>query len=161
MEENKIAIGKRTLLDRVHEITAYTAAKNIEQDKDSFKRIDTNEIDEQFLEDSINESFADLGSTLKQYKPSISFNGIYVEISLEMPSNFCDLLNECIMQNIEGFFVYYTIYKWYSIVNKQDAEMQLQAAMKYLATIKNICSERITPTRGTINKSEYGKFFYE
>ena len=159
--EYSISINKKEMLDALHGETAYISAKLIDQDKDSYKRIATTEVDEDYLLNCVYESYADILSTLKQYSPSVEHDSLDVTFTLNVPSNF-DIGQEYgLLEDTKNYFIHYTLYKWFSLTNKQDAENQLQTAIKYLSAIKVLCTARVSPTCEETNNLNYKNFFYE
>ena len=159
--QQEITIQLQYVLNKLHEFTAYEGAKLIVQDETAYKRIATTEVDETFLKSCINEAIADLSSMLATYQPYVTNSDTGISIKLTLPSNF-DTSQIAGLTDIATMYFYsYALFKWFSIINKQDAELQMQTATKNLLSMRKLCTMRASPTRKHPTEVMYKKTNYE
>lgn len=124
-------IKKANVYDEVAKLTGYVGAKTIEDIGKAYNRVFTTDDDRLMLERFWREAVGAITDEIKRFITNVSTqaNSQTVDISevwtanLEMPSNFDDNLIDSINDSLFSYAVNSIVSKWFSITNKDEAEM--------------------------------------
>ena len=124
-------IKKANVYDEVAKLTGYVGAKTIEDTGKTYDRVFTTDDDRLMLERFWREAVGAITDEIKRFITNVSTqaNSQTVDISevwtanLEMPSNFDDNLIDSINDSLFSYAVNSIVSKWFSITNKEEADM--------------------------------------
>lgn len=124
-------IKKANVYDEVAKLTGYVGAKTIEDTGKAYDRVFTTDDDRLMLERFWREAIGAITDEIKRFMTNVSTqaNSQTVDISevwtanLEMPSNFDNNLIDSINDSLFSYAVNSIVSKWFSITNKEEADM--------------------------------------
>jgi len=124
-------IKKANVYDEVAKLTGYVGSKTIEDTGKAYDRVFTTDDDRLMLERFWREAIGAITDEIKRFITNVSTqaNSQTVDISevwtanLEMPSNFDNNLIDSINDSLFSYAVNSIVSKWFSITNKEEADM--------------------------------------
>ena len=155
MIEVKLKICKRDVYEEVAKTTAYTGAKKVE-DEASYDRIFVTDADRLMLERFWREACNAVTDQLKEFIVTVSeqstisnmidINNNY-EAELSLSNLYDESLTGSIQNSLFSFFVETIISKWYTITNKEEAQVAAANAVGMLNDAVHKIYHRKKPTR--------------
>lgn len=149
MSELSITITRLDVYTEVMKATEYTGAKWVD-DAGAYDRIRTTDQDAQLLDRFFDDAASDLMELTKLFSPSYTLDATGLTVTLTMPSNYDESLNDGVRKAARSLFVNSILSAWCLFANKQEAASYSALAQGFMTDMRNKLYFRKKPTRTVI-----------
>ena len=144
MEVN-IIIKNSEVYEDIFRVSEYTGAKA--EDPNTYLAVSNIDEDSDLLDQFLSEARGIANDLFKRHISKDESDAETYNITLDMPSNYDEVLTNSITSSLKSYMVNYVQSKWFLITKKDEAEKYAIAANSLLNDVRTKYNYRVRPVR--------------